>query len=179
MVTSRVEEMMRETEVAKEPGTSKLGGLIEGGDASLGMTWASLRSAGYTYIYDTETHERSLTNNNMLPTQLKKKRADGSFVFTTRNPDLLPTRGTLRCYLHPENPNRGRYDELGLPTCKKSNLISPFQQRRHMEKRHKMEWQAIEMDRVEAEKQKAEEEKQGERRLNEALVKKLSVKGKK
>ena len=159
------EEMLRDAEITAEPGTIGKDPIVHKGDEEIPAPMvAKLKSAGYVFIYDTKTGEQSLTNRNMLPTQLKKKRADGSLVFTTVKPKKTPKRGTHKCLLHADDPNRSHYDELGLPVCKKDNLMSPFQVRRHMEKRHKMEWAAIQQ-----EKQDIKEEE--ERKLRKALLK--------
>jgi len=148
-----VEEMVRDAERAEEPGKED-SRIINKGDAELPIPMVmSIKSAGYVYIYDTRTGERSLTNRNMLPSQLKKRRADGSVVFTTISPGIKPARGTLKCTLHADGANREHYDELGLPVCRKANLTSPFQVKRHMQKRHPVEWATIEEERVAAEKE--------------------------
>lgn len=154
-----IEEMIRGAEGAEEPGEIVRQRVIHEGDEDLPvpMVATKLVSAGYVYIYDTETGECSLTNRNMLPAQLKKKRPDGSNVFTTLKPAIPPKRGNLKCMLHPKGSNRKHYDELGLAVCPKDNLTSPFQVRRHMEKRHKMEWGAIEQERIDAEKKQDRE----------------------
>jgi len=160
----KIEERIRDSESAEEPGTVKVGTVISEGDEELPlMTAMELKSAGYTYIYDTKTGERSLCNNNMLPQHLRKKRLDESYVFTTAKPKVSPRRGVLKCLLHPDDPNRTHYDELGLPTCRKSNLTSPFQVSRHMQKRHKMEWATIEQEK----KDRKEEE---EREFRQSLI---------
>ena len=132
-------------------------------ELDVGMTPTQLKSAGYVYIYDTVTHERSLCNRNVLLHNLQKKRPDGSMVFTTVKPKTLAKRGTLKCMLHPDGENREHYDELGLPTCLKSNLTSPYQVKRHMMKRHKVEYATIkeEEDRIERDK---------ERQLRESII---------
>ena len=117
---------------------------------------------GRAYIYDTLTRERSEVLETMLPQQLRKKRADGSLVFTTQQPLTPPNRGTLKCLLHPDSASSKHYDSLGLVTCLKSNLTSPFQVRRHMEKRHRIEWQTIDQERLSIER---EEEKEFHRAL--------------
>ena len=149
-----IEEMMRGSTFAKEPGGIVGDQIIHRGDdeVPVPMVATTLESAGYTNIYDTESGEHSITNRNMLPAQLKKKRLDGSYVFTTIKPAAPLMVGNLKCLLHPDNPDRRHYDELGLAVCKKENLTSPFQVRRHMEKRHKMEWATIEYERQEVEK---------------------------
>ena len=67
---------------ADEPGTLPRDQIIHRGDAELPvpMVASAMESAGYTYIWDTQSFERSITNNNMLPTQLRKRRTDGSLV---------------------------------------------------------------------------------------------------
>ncbi len=151
--TAIIEEMLRKAEKADEPGELSRNRLIHSGDEELPapMVATALKSAGYTYIYNRKTGERSITNNNMLPTQLKKKNEDGSYVFTLSKPEFKPKRGTLKCMLHAEDPNRAHYDELGFPTCKKSNLVSPFQVSMHMQKRHKAEWAALQQEKKEKE----------------------------
>ena len=142
-----IEEMLRSADIAEEPGEMARNRVVNnGGEDSLPMVATKLTSAGYVYIYDTKTHEPSLTNRNMLPTQLRKTRADGSYVFTTIKPKELPFKGNLKCMLHADNPERAHYDELGLATCRKSNLTAPFHVMRHMQTRHKMEWAIIEKE---------------------------------
>ncbi len=152
--TVLLEEMLREAERADEPGELNKDRVVNKGDADMPpMVATKLQSAGYVYIYDTITGERSTTNRNMLPAQLKKMRLNGSPFFTTRKPNFEPKRGTLKCMLHPDNPNREHYNDLGLPVCMKSNLISQYQVKRHTQKRHPSEWAAIEDERKEIERQ--------------------------
>ena len=142
-----IDEMLRSADIAEEPGEMAKNRVVNvGGDDTLPMVATKLTSAGYVYIYDTRTHEPSLTNRNMLPTQLRKVRDDGSYVFTTKKPKEAPFKGNLKCMLHPDNPERAHYDELGLATCRKSNLTAPFHVMRHMQTRHKMEWAIIEKE---------------------------------
>jgi hypothetical protein len=137
---------------------------------------ARVQSAGYVKIYDTRTGEMSLCNRNMLRHHLEKRRPDGSAVFTTVKPKIAPKRGHLKCMLHPDDPNRAHYDDLGLATCRKANLTSPFQVRRHMEKRHKMEWGTIKDEIARNEKEQERADKAKDRKLQEALIKKASKK---
>jgi len=147
-----IEEMLKDAEGIAEPGT--MGKVIHrGNDEVPAPMTAKVESAGYVYIYDTVTHERSVCNRNMLPNALKKKRTDGSLVYTTARPGEQPHRGSLKCQLHPDDPNREHYNDLGLATCMKSNLTSPFQVKRHMQKRHPMEFATIEEERIRSEKE--------------------------
>tara|TARA_R100000808_G_scaffold11517_1_gene29498 strand:+ start:2863 stop:3549 length:687 start_codon:yes stop_codon:yes gene_type:complete len=157
-------ELIEEAEPAPEPGNFNRRQVIHSpSDAfPLDMQIASLESAGYVYVYDTLNGERSVVNRNMLESQLQKLREDGTRYFTTVKPDVEPMRGTLKCLLHPDDPERGQYDIWGFPTCNKSNLVSEFQVNRHVQIRHRMEWQTIYEERERKEK---EEERDFQRQL--------------
>lgn len=152
-----LQEMIAQAEAAPEPGMTKPGTVLESANEGIPSIVGSVKGAGYVYIWDTQTGERSQTNRNMLPTQLKKKRPDGSRIFTTVDPHITPHRGTHKCLLHPDNENRAHYDALGLPACHKSNLVSAFQVTRHMQTRHPAEWATIEQERTDREKREERE----------------------
>jgi len=120
---------------APEPGLSEITEVNQG---------SIVESAGYVYIWDTQTAKRSVCNRNMLQTTLGKTRKDGSRVFTTIKPDFEPRGGQHKCLLHESDENREQYNELGLPICTKDNLDSPYQVNRHMQTRHPQEWATIE-----------------------------------
>ena len=157
-------ELMEEAEAAPEPGSFNRRQVIHSpSDAfPIDVQVASLESAGYVYVYDTETGSRSVVNRNMLEAQLSKLRPDGTRFFTTVKPAFEPVQGTLKCLLHPDDPERGQYDSWGFPTCNKSNLVSEFQVNRHAQIRHRMEWQTIYDERERKEK---EEERDFQRQL--------------
>ena len=159
-----IEEQIRN---AKEAPESEI--RIDETDPLTEMSPIKMQSAGYVYIYDTKTGDRSVCNRNMLATHLGKRRKDGSLIFTTRKPKVSPKMGTLKCMLHSDEPNRYHYDELGLATCRKANLTSPYQVIRHMQKRHKMEYATIK-------EEETREEKARTQKLNEALIKGMSKK---
>ena len=157
-------ELIEEAEPAPEPGSFNRRQVIHSPSDTfpIDVQVASLESAGYVYVYDTETGERSVINRNMLETQLSKLRPDGTRFFTTVKPAFEPKRGTLKCLLHPDDPDRGLYDSWGFTTCAKSNLISEFQVNRHVQIRHRIEWQTIYEVR---ERQEKEEERNFQRQL--------------
>ena len=142
------EEMLRATK-APEPGDLKVGSTVKSEeDKKLPhLTVNELTSAGWSYIWNTETGDRSLVNNNMLLQKLKLSRPNGSRVFATVNPNIKAVRGYNKCWLHADDPNRELYNSMGLPVCPKSNITSPFQVRQHMMKKHKEEFAAIEQQR--------------------------------
>ncbi len=147
-----VEQMMREATPADEPGPFKKGGIVPDGSKDLPLGIMELKSAGYVMIYDTLTGEPSRINRNMLMAKMKQRRPDGTFIFSLQQ-TVIPVRGTYKCMLHPDGADRGYYDSLGLPVCKKSNLTSLFQVERHMQKRHRQEWDTIKAERDRKEKQ--------------------------
>jgi hypothetical protein len=157
----QIEEQIREAESVKESEVR-----LDSTEPLTDMTPIKMQSAGWVYIYDTRTNERSVCNRNNLTAQLKKKRPDGSLVFTTRKPKNSPERGVLKCMLHPDE-RKPIYDAWRLPVCMKDNLTSLFQVRRHMQKRHKQEWETIR-------EEQAREERERTLKMQEALIKKAS-----
>lgn len=149
-----IEELLRDAELAEEPGGFHENDVIHRPDGELPapMVTAVMRSAGHVYIYDTETRERSITNRNMLQAQLEKKRPDGSSAFTTVAPLQPPARGTFKCLLHKDQPERAHYDTLGLPTCPKANIPSLYMVGQHMAHRHSTANATIESEREAREK---------------------------
>uniref|UniRef100_A0A6M3K1N7 Uncharacterized protein n=1 Tax=viral metagenome TaxID=1070528 RepID=A0A6M3K1N7_9ZZZZ len=155
-----IEEMIRDAEKAPEPGVMDkvLHRGNEGQPAP--MTLSELTSAGWVYIYEVQTGERSKCNRNMLPQLLKVKNKDNTPRFTTAkpvNPPFPVKVGHFKCKLHSDDPDRARYDELALPTCRKSNLTSLFMVTQHMKKRHPQEWQTIDGERIDRERREDRE----------------------
>lgn len=146
----------------------------KGAGDSLPVSVSSISGNDYVWVYDTQTYERSRICKNMLPLQLKKKRADGSRVFTTVKPKEKPVRGTFKCMLHPDAPNRQHYDEIGLAVCHKDNLTSPYQVKRHMQKKHKDEYASILEEKADADKAREESNRERDRAFMEALAAKQS-----
>ena len=165
-------ELIEEAEVAPEPGNFDRRQVIHSSSDVFPMEvqLSSLESAGYVYVYDTKTGSRSVVNRNMLETQLSKLRPDGTRFFTTVKPAFEPVKGTLKCLLHKDDPDRGQYDSWGFATCSKSNLISEFQVNRHVQIRHRMEWQTIYEERERQEKEQDRQDREDERRFQRELL---------
>ena len=120
---------------APEPGLSEITEVNRG---------SSVESAGYVFIWDTQTAKSSVCNRNMLAATLGKLRKDGTRFFTTIKPNFEPRGGSHKCLLHKDDENRAEYDELGLAACTKDNLDSPYQVTVHMKARHPQEAATIE-----------------------------------
>lgn len=165
---SLIQEALREAKLVDLPSELKENPVIHRGDETLEapMTVKELTSAGYVYVWDSRTFERAPVLYYMLPSILRRRRPDGSFIWTTNDPKQLPKRGTLKCLLHKDSPDRAEYDKMGLRTCKKSNITNEFEVKQHMLKKHPKEWQTIEDKRKERERQ---EDRAFQRTLYEAV----------
>ena len=159
-------EEMQGAQEAPEPGMRGLKESVRESGQDLEdkpkLKWIS--SAGYVYVWDNRTGERSTINRNMLSTQLKKRRPDGSRIFTTVDPKIPVKAGNLKCLLNPNNPERKKYEHIVFTTCRKENLTNPYQVRRHMQKRHPQEWAAIQ-------EEITRQEKEEDRELRRAVLK--------
>jgi len=140
-----IEEQARDAQSAAEPVGTKVGDNVPGAKdwGAEHMKVSTSTGAGWVWVYDTVTREPSKINRNWLAKQLAKKRPDGSFYFTTVRPKQGPRRGTIKCMLHPDAPNRDHYDEMGFSTCPKHNLPNKHQQMQHMKNKHSQEWITI------------------------------------
>ena len=158
---SLIAEMLRDAESTKVELPSELSRepVIHRGDAEqpAPMIVHKIDSAGYIYIWDTRTYAKVPVLYYMLPHRLRQRRPDGSYRFTVTDPGKLPQRGTYKCLLHLDDPNRVHYDELGLRTCPKADLNNLHQVRLHMAKKHPAEWAGIEEERKERERQEDRE----------------------
>ena len=136
-----LQEMIATAERADEPGDTHTHDTIVGNaDEGLGVSAISeLSSAGYVWMYDTQTGDPSRTNLNMLPEQLQKTREDGSRRFTTNDPGFRPVVGTIKCMLHADDPSRETYSAMGLPVCPKATILSKMSLLDHMRHKHPQE----------------------------------------
>ena len=143
-----IEELLRDAEAAVEPGDLAAGQIINRSE-DITMTTSELQSAGWVYVYDTLTADRSVVNRNMLPQQLEKRRPDGSYVFSTRKPEGIEIIvGDLNCFLHGDDPNREAYDRMGLVTCVKTGFLNELDRANHMRYRHPRAYATLENERV-------------------------------
>jgi len=81
----------------------------------------------------------------MVAGVLEKRLDDGGYMFTAykeQAPEFQP--GTVKCFLHPESPDRPILEEIGLSgvTCPAAHLANMHSRRVHARHRHKEEWAA-------------------------------------
>jgi len=147
-----IEEMLEEAQ-----SISRKSEVIHRGDGDLEAPMVmTIQDSGLCVIYESSSGEPVTTLRYLLPELLKVRNKDGNRRFVTST-NKVPTRGTMKCLLHPEGTNREHYDVLGLPVCKKSNLTAPYIVEQHMKKRHPSAWAIIERERQDAEKQEQRE----------------------
>ncbi len=165
---AEIAEQLRDSTLADVPSELKDNPVLHRGDEVLDapMTVKELSSAGYRNVWDSRTFEWAPVLYYMLPEVLNRRRKDGSFIWTTTDPHQLPKRGTLKCFLHEDSPNRKEYDSMGLRSCRKSNIINAYEVKQHMLKKHPKEWQALEDKRKEEERQ---EDRAHQRAMMEAI----------
>ena len=139
-----IEEMLRDAEEAGEPGGMASGQVIGRSEAST-LTTSQLQSAGWVYVYNVQTGSESVINRNMLPQQLEKRHADGSYLFSTQRPTNIPRpNANIKCTLHPDGPDRAKYDGMGLIVCEKDNLLTDMDRDTHVRRRHPRAWATLE-----------------------------------
>jgi len=171
-----LEEMLTQAKSSNDPSLTKQGEVLSKGTSTLSPTVIrEIKGNEYVILWDMQTGEATPVHRNHLPTQLKKKIPAGEpnageRAFTSSKPNFEPRRGTYKCLLHPDSEDRKHYDELGLPVCRKSNLISPMQVELHMKHRHNQSWLTIEKERL-------DKEKKEEREFQRSLITMASQKG--
>lgn len=150
-----IAEMLRDSKTVELPSELTKEPVIHRGDEELPapMVVSKVTSAGYRYVWDTRTFKKIPILYYMINQKMRQRRPDGSYQFQATDPHKEPKRGTLKCFLHKDDPSRKHYDELGFRTCKKENITNPYQVLQHMKSKHKAEWAAIEEERKERERQ--------------------------
>lgn len=114
----------------------------------------SLRYKGYVEVWDTLTGVKSLQPWWLLWQTMRKRREDGSLVFTRVNPHIPQDYGDdLYCPLNPAAPPEVRFEGKGFKSCKKQHIPHWDGLERHVKKSHRRAWEAIERDRRDRERQ--------------------------
>jgi len=176
---SLIQEMVRD---AKREGIpSDVNSVIHKGDSTLEapMVVKKISELGYVYVWDTRTYEKIPILYYMLSGKLKQKRPDGSYRFTTKDPNKEPRHGVIKCMLHADYKDREHFNDLGFRTCQKDNITNQYQLEMHMKKKHPQEWATI---KDEIAKKEKEEDRELQRLILRGQVKEsapLYVKDKK
>jgi len=161
-----IEELLMEQERDNdEPGPPTYREMVHKGDDEFAAPIVAqvMQRAGYVWLYDTKTYERSPFLRYMAPQKLQAKYPDGTPKFTTQRPrdkdgnPLMPWRGQVKCLLHPDQPQRDQYDRMGLAVCTSAHIANDQQLVLHMDHKHPSEWRAIQnLKRVDRETEESE-----------------------
>jgi len=133
------------------------------------ITDASPRRKLYV-LYSTTTGERIEVPKFIFDTAIKRMvPGTNRFAFTAfkeRAPEYRP--GTVKCFLHPDSPERPILEEIGIFTeCNADELRNNQSKRRHAINRHKTEWAALQ-EHIAEQEMKAHRESQ-EKQLEATL----------
>lgn len=96
-------------------------------------------------VYSAETGEPVSVPAYMLGAVMDSRSEDGRFRFVADEKDAPKYKlGTVKCFLHPESPEREILTKIGMSTaaCTAAHLANQHSKRIHALHRHKQEWQA-------------------------------------
>ena len=166
-----IEEMLRDAEEAVEPGDMAAGQVI-GRSEGATLTTSQLQSAGWVHVYNMQTGSESVINRNMLQQQLEKRHADGAYLFSTQRPTNIPRpNANIKCTLHPDGPDRAKYDGMGLIVCDKDNLLTDMDRDTLVKRRHPRAWATLEGE----ERRQEREDTRSERRAMMEILNAMSA----
>ena len=96
---------------------------------------------GDVIVYHTAEHDaRIVPVGDALRAALKKRLPDGSRAFSAR-PTGEAIKGQVKCYLHPEHPDRQKWYDMGITImCQSGHFASIVDMERQMETKHGREW---------------------------------------
>ncbi len=132
-------------------------GLGRGEEDLVPMKIESLRFKGYVEVWDNRTGILSLQPWWLLYQTMRKRREDGSLVFTRTNPHIAPDYGEdLFCPLNPDAPQDGylpNFSGRGFRPCRKKHIPHQEGLERHVIKTHGRAWEAMQRERVARERE--------------------------
>ena len=96
---------------------------------------------GDVAIYHTLEHDvRIVPEGDILNQALRKRLPDGKRAFSIHQQGN-PVRGTIKCHMHPEHPDREKWRGLGfLNDCVAGGFTSEMDALAHMAGRHRRDW---------------------------------------
>lgn len=122
-------------------------------------------------LYSMETGEPISIPAYMVEGVMQRRLAGGGYAFTSE-PAKAPEYklGDVKCFLHPESPDRHILQEIGLgyAFCPAAHLPNDYEKRIHAQHRHRKQWEAYQHH-LNSQKQKQQEERQ-ERQVEATLA---------
>lgn len=96
-------------------------------------------------LYSMENGEEVRIPQAMMEVAINKRLPDGRYMFTARREQApLYKRGEVKCFMHPDAPDRQILEEIGLGglNCPAAHLANSYSKRIHAMHRHRQEWAA-------------------------------------
>ena len=106
------------------------------------ITAVTYQAGNDTILYRVSTGEPVEILGGMVGMALASRDVAGLPVFS-RTLVEPRYRNVVLCGLHPNHPERGKWDLLNLEPCSKDNLKNENELRRHMEVKHRSAWPAM------------------------------------
>ena len=96
---------------------------------------------GDVIVYHTTEHDaRIVPLGDALRAALKKKLPNGQRAFSAR-PTGEMVRGEVKCYLHPDHPDRQKWYDLGITImCQSGHFATVVDMEQQMQSKHSREW---------------------------------------
>ncbi len=144
-----------------------------GGDPSR-VEVTDMRFKGYVQVWDTRTGVMSLQPWWLLWQTMRKRREDGSLVFTQEDPQIPQRHGAdLYCHLNPLSDMYGKLESLGFATCVKMHIPHQDGLMSHIRHSHKRLWDFLQNEKEDERDRKAQEEREKDRELQREFMKVL------
>lgn len=121
-------------------------------------------------IYSMQTGEPIPVPAYMVQDVMDRKLPGGGFAFTSDSEKAPEYKlGTVKCFLHPDSPDRPILNEIGLgrAVCPAAHLASEYEKRLHGQHRHGKQWKAYQEY---LERQERQEEKNHRNQQLEATL---------
>ena len=130
-----------------------------------------MRFKGYVQVWDTRTGVMSLQPWWLLWQTMRKRRSDGSLVFTQEDPKIPQNHGAdLYCYLNPLSDSHERLQGFGFATCIKQHIPHQDGLMRHIRHSHNRLWDFLQSEKEDDRDRKEQEEREKDRALQREFM---------
>ena len=137
---TRDQRWIQQAEVARDLKT-QLADIANEDESEIQFTeWSPGRK--YVHIWSMTDGEEAVLPRYQALAALNIRRPDGAWAWTTDPANApKPRVNSVKCFLHPEAPERALLDEIGITKfCMSGQLASNSSKRQHAMRRHSAEW---------------------------------------
>ena len=162
MTTDAAQAFMEKAEEARDIRNQLQGLSAEEQSGIFFREWSPGRTM--VYLWNTETGEEILVPRyqGVAALNLPNSRGTGYLWTAKREQAPEPRKGTVKCFLHPESPERPFLDENGITTvCMSAHLASNSSKWAHARNRHPSAYEAYQTE-VQAQEQKRRDDLQAQ-----------------